>query len=83
MPSNERSPEYGTLQRLIDGLYRNARTITQLDLIVGAEANDLCADLREICALVPPGSYTRHRLCTQLNSSLSARGWGFFYGTVE
>lgn len=83
MTSLYKSEEYGTLQRLVDSLYRNAKTVTQIELIVQAEAVDLCADLQEICTLVPPGRYSRQRLCDQLNSSLSGHGWGFRYGTVE
>ena len=33
--------------------------------------------------LLPPGSYTRLRLCDQLNSIITAHGWAHVYGTVE
>ena len=48
-----------------------------------AEILDLCADLMEVVASLPPRTYTRQRLCDQLNSCLVARGWGNVYGTVE
>lgn len=78
-----RDEEYGSLQRLIDVLYRDGGEIDQVDLVIQGEMVDLCADLQEVCRLVPPGRYSRHRLCDQLNSSLSGHGWGFRYGTVE
>lgn len=78
-----RSEEYGTLQRLIDSLFHDTRHVTQVTLIVQAEAVDLCADLLEICHLVPPGIYSRQRMCDQLNSALVGHGWGTLYGTVE
>jgi hypothetical protein len=33
--------------------------------------------------LLPPGNYTRQRLCNQLNSALKGHGWNSAYGTVE
>lgn len=83
LQTSVRSEEYGTLQRLIDVLYRERKYIDRLDLVVQAEAHDLCSDLLEIVNLVPPGRYSRQRLCDQLNSSLSGHAWGMIYGTVE
>ena len=40
-------------------------------------------DLREIVELLPPGTYTRQRLCDQINSSITGHAWGQVYGTVE
>ena len=48
-----------------------------------AEILDLCSDLMEVVAALPPRAYTRQRLCDQMNSILTARGWGNVYGTVE
>lgn len=79
----ERSESYGELQRVVDYLYKNARLIERLDVILAAETFDICADLREIVELLPPGSYTRIALCAQLNSSIAGHGWGYIYGTVE
>ena len=44
---------------------------------------DLPDDLDEIIALLPPGTYTRQRLCDQLNSAIGGHAWGQVYGTVE
>jgi len=78
-----RSQEYGTLQRLVDMLYKGRRQVRRLDVILAAETFDLSGDLLEIVELLPPGSYTRHKLCDQLNSALAGHGWGLIYGTVE
>ena len=40
-------------------------------------------DLAEIVNLLPPGSYTRQRLCDQLNSAIGGHAWGQVYGTVQ
>ena len=48
-----------------------------------AEAADLPDDLAEIVNLLPPGSYTRQRLCDQLNSAIGGHAWGQVYGTVQ
>ena len=32
---------------------------------------------------MPSGTYTRARLCDQMNSIVTAHGWGLTYGTVE
>lgn len=79
----ERSESYGELQRVVDYLYKNARLVERLDVILAAETFDICADLHEIVELLPPGSYTRIALCVQLNSSIAGHGWGYTYGTVE
>lgn len=75
--------EFGDLQRLVDGLFRDRKAIDRLDLIVQAEIMDLAPDLMEIVNLLPPGVYDRQTLCDQLNSALAAHGWGATYGTVE
>ena len=51
--------------------------------MLAAEAADLPDDLIRIVKLLPPGDYTRERLCTQLNSALTGHAWGQVYGTVE
>ncbi len=75
--------EFGDLQRLVDGLFTDRKSIDRLDLIVQAEIVDLAPDLMEIVNLLPPGVYDRQALCDQLNSALAAHGWGATYGTVE
>jgi hypothetical protein len=77
------SEEYGTLQRFVESLYQEAKRVTRLDCVVHAEIFDLPTDLMEIVELLPPGTYSRQRLCDQLNSALVGHGWGLVYGTVE
>lgn len=79
----ERSESYGDLQRVVDYLFKHAHAVERLDVILAGETFDLCADLREIVELLPPGTYTRVALCVQLNSSIAGHGWGYVYGTVE
>ena len=81
-----RSPHYGVLQDVVDSLYLDAgpkTALRRLDIVVAAEAADLPDDLLEIVELLPPGSYTRQRLCDQLNSAIGGHAWGQGYGTVE
>ncbi len=56
--------------------------VRRLDVVLAAEAADLPEDLLRIVKLLPPGDYTRVRLCTQLNSALGGHAWGQVYGTV-
>ena len=79
----QQSEEFGTLQRLVDALYREKKLVSRLDVLLTAESFDLIDDLFEIVNLLPPGKYTRQRLCNQFNSAISGHGWGFVYGTVE
>ena len=81
--NQERSEDYGILQRLIDAVFTRGDYVRRLDVIVLAESFDLPADLLEIVNLLPPGTYTRERLCDQLNSAISGHAWGQVYGTVE
>jgi hypothetical protein len=71
------------LQRYVDSLFRGTKRVTRLDAVVRAEAIDLPDDLLGIVELLPPGSYTRQRLCDQLNSALKGHGWTGMYGTVD
>ena len=57
--------------------------VTKLDVLMRAEAFDLCADLAEVIDLLPSATFTRTQLCDQMNSILSGHGWGGVYGTVE
>ena len=81
--SSWHAEEYGELQRLVDGLFTGSARVDRLDVVVQAEVLDLGEGLMEIVDLLPPGRYTRARLCDQLNSALAAHGWGQRYGTVE
>ncbi|HIY83671.1 hypothetical protein [Rubneribacter sp.] len=80
-----RSPHYGALQNVVDALFADAGTksVRRLDVVVAAESADLPDDLAEIISLLPPGTYTRQRLCDQLNSAIGGHAWGQVYGTVE
>ena len=75
--------EYGELQRLVDALYATEETVSSVDVVVRAEMDDLAPDLIEVVELLPAGNYKRGRLCDQLNSIITAHGWGSIYGTVE
>lgn len=84
--SVEPSPDYGALQAIVDELFDDTSRdyeVRRLDVVIAAESNDLPADLQEIVTLLPPGTYTRMRLCDQLNSSIGGHAWGQVYGTVE
>ena len=58
-------------------------TVRRLDAVLAAEAADLPEDLLRVVWLLPPGDYTRERLCTQLNSAITGHAWGQVYGTVS
>ena len=80
------SESFGALQAVVDDLFEDKpRTfeVRRLDVVVAAESGDLPDDLQEIVNLLPPGSYTRERLCDQLNSAIGGHAWGQVYGTVE
>ena len=81
-----RSSHYGALQDIVDSLYADLGpkdAVRRLEVVVAAEAADMPCDLMEIINLLPPGSYTRQRLCDQLNSAIGGHAWGQVYGTVE
>lgn len=84
--SVEPSPDFGALQAIVDDLFEGADRdyeVRRLDAVLAAEASDLPTDLMEIVNLLPPGNYTRIRLCDQLNSAIGGHAWGQVYGTVE
>ena len=84
--SVEPSPAYGALQIIVDGLFEGApedHEVRRLDVVLAAESGDLPADLLEVVTLLPPGTFTRIRLCDQLNSIIGGHAWGQVYGTVE
>lgn len=66
-----------------DGLAPSGPTVRRLDAVLAAEAADLPEELLGIVRLLPPGDYTRDRLCTQLNSAITGHAWGQVYGTVS
>ncbi len=80
------SPSYGALQSIVDELFDGRPRdyeVRRLDAVLAGEAGDLPPELQEILALLPPGDYTRQRLCDQLNSAIGGHAWGQVYGTVE
>ena len=84
--SVEPSPEYGALQNIVSELFDDMPydyEVRRLDVVLAAESNDLSADLQEVVLLLPPGMYTRMRLCDQINSIVGGHAWGQVYGTVE
>ena len=84
--SVEPSPAFGALQAIVDDLFEDTswdHEVRRLDVVLAAESNDLPEDLQEIARLLPPGTFTRERLCDQLNSSIGGHAWGQVYGTVE
>lgn len=84
--SVEPSPDFGALQAIVDDLFDDTPRdyeVRRLDVVLSAESNDLPDDLLEVVGLLPPGNYTRARLCDQLNSAIGGHAWGQVYGTVE
>jgi hypothetical protein len=80
------SSDYGALQVIIDDLFEGKPrdyTVKRLDVVIAVESGDLPSDLVEIVGLLPPGAFTRQRLCDQLNSAIVGHAWGQVYGTVE
>lgn len=75
--------ELSDMQRLVEALFRDSQTATRLDAVIRAEALDMPDDVRAMVALLPPGRYHRARLCDQLNSAVTAHGYGGILGTVE
>lgn len=71
------------LQRMVDTLFRDTARVRRLDAVLLAEALDAPNDLRGIIDLLPPGTYTRQRLCDQLNSALKGHGWTRRFATVD
>ncbi len=58
-------------------------TVRRLDVVIAAETADLPDELMRIVNLLPPGNYTRQRLCDQINSAITGHAWGQVYGTVS
>lgn len=96
MPNTKRDKNYGILQEVVDTLYRDddapymeqidekeAFKVGKLEAVMVAEAADLPEELLRIVRMLPPGEYTRSKLCHQLNSAITGHAWGQVYGTVE
>ena len=69
------------IERWLDALYAGTKSVTQLDAIVRAETFDLPGDAMDIVNNLPPGRYTRARLCDQINSAIVGRGLSRTLGT--
>ena len=81
--AREKSSDYGVLQEFIDRLCIGREDYMRLEVVLEGEAYGLNSELMEVLNLLPPGLYTRDRLCGQINSSLSSHGWGYVYGAVH
>lgn len=81
--AREKSPDYGVLQEFVDRLFDGREDYMRLEVVLEGEAYGLNSELMEVLNLLPPGLYTRDRLCSQINSSLSSHGWGYVYGAVH
>ena len=81
--AREKSPDYGVLQEFIDRLFDGREDYMRLEVVLEGEAYGLNGELMDVLNLLPPGLYTRDRLCSQINSSLSSHGWGYVYGAVH
>jgi hypothetical protein len=77
------SEHHEPFQRMIDALYASDQRVSRLDVIVRAESMDMPQEVVDLVALIPPGSYTRQRLCDQLNSAIVGHGWGLTLGTFD
>lgn len=75
--------EFGELQRLVEALFAQARKVARIDVLCAVESFDLGPLSTEIARSLPPGSYTRAQLTTQLNSSITAHGWSRSIGLLE
>lgn len=81
--AREKSADYGVLQEFVERLYAQGEEFMRLEVVLEAEAFGLNKELQEIVELLPPGLYSRDKLCSQINSSLSSHGWGYVYGAVH
>ncbi len=79
------SESYGVLQRLVNEVFEDCGQgcVTKMDIVCRASIDDLDAASLEVVDLLPSGTYTRVRLCDQMNSIITAHGWGYTLGTVE
>jgi hypothetical protein len=75
--------ERSDTQRLVDALFDGRSVTTRLEAVVRAEALDMPDAVQEMVALLPPGRLTRRQLCDQLNSAITAHGYGTTMGTVD
>lgn len=58
-------------------------SFTRFEVVSRADTLGLPTELMDVVEALAPGSYTRIRLCVNLNTILSARDLTFEYGTVQ
>lgn len=71
------------IRRWLDALFQDTQIVSQLDATLRAEVFDLPEAALEVVRGLPPGRYTRVRLCDQLNSAIVARGLSRELGTHD
>jgi len=71
------------LQRFLDSLFRERKTVKRLDVVLFAQTYDLPDILCDIVNNLPPVSYSRQRLADQLNSAIIGHGLSRRFGTVD
>jgi len=71
------------MERMIDALFRERKSVSRLDIVIRAESVDLPDDALGLVNLLPPGRYTRQKLCDQLNSAIVGHGWSRRFGTFD
>lgn len=75
--------DHEQIRRWLDSLYRDSRVVSGLDATLRAQTFDLPEIAMDIVEGLPPGRYTRARLCDQLNSAIVARGVSRALGTHD
>jgi hypothetical protein len=76
--------ERGSLQLLVDMLFPERGVVVDtIDVALRAEILDVPEDALGVIGVLPPGRYTRQRLCDQLNSALVAHGLTRTIATVD
>lgn len=83
--NESKSDSYGLLQEIVDALFEDpeVKKVRRLDAILAAEVADAPEDILRIVELLPPGDYTRQRMCDQLNSAITGQAMGRVIGTVS
>lgn len=71
------------LQRFLDSLFRDVKTVKRLDVVLRAQTYDLPEILLDIVNNLPPVLYSRHKLADQLNSAIIGHGLSRRFGTVD
>lgn len=74
---------FGVVQDMLDATFRLRERADRLDLVMQAELRDPGPEAMEVVGLLPPGVYLREQMADQLNSIITAHGWGQLLGTVE